>query len=173
MSKGPEKASSLSCSWHNSPPLIVDQLYKPEEMRKTIAPFSEPVTPCAQDASLFQGFILPSASNCAGPSHLGVCQGSGPQFWMSPELAQPCSAAGRMHSHWGNGIEQTATCTKPISILCINMARWIVIFFSLRSDLLPNSVFTSNLSVTWLSFISCVGASRYARNIPTLQRRWE
>lgn len=40
MSKGPENESSLPCSWHNRLLLIVDQPYKPEEMRKTIGPCS-------------------------------------------------------------------------------------------------------------------------------------
>ena len=58
----------------------------------------------------FQGFFLLSASYCAGPSHLGARQGSGPETWMSPELAQPGPAAGRKFSHWGNRVEQRATC---------------------------------------------------------------
>lgn len=36
MSKDPEQGDSLACLWHNVLSLIVDQLYKLEEMRKTI-----------------------------------------------------------------------------------------------------------------------------------------
>lgn len=46
-------------------------------------------------------------------------QNPGPKTWMSPELAQPGSAAGRRHSHWGTRVEHRATCKKPISIPCI------------------------------------------------------
>lgn len=78
------------------------------------------------DALFFlQKFVLLSAPYCSGPSHIRALQDSGPETWMSPELAQPGSAAGRKHSHWGNQVEHRATCKKPISIPCISMARWI------------------------------------------------
>lgn len=77
------------------------------------------------------------------PLPQGAWQGSGPETWMSPELAQPGSAAGSKHSHWGNGVEQRATCKKPISIHCISTARWIA---ELRVFSLPGPVvFTSEL----------------------------
>lgn len=85
---------------------------------------------------------------CAGHSHLGVWQNSGPETWMSPELAQPSCAAGRKHSHRGNGLEQRAMCKKPISIHCISTARWIAELraCSFRSDQLPEPiVFTFEL----------------------------
>lgn len=143
MSKCPEKASSLPCSWHTSVPDSGSalQAWGNEENNCTLLLARNPLG-YTDALFFFQGLILLSAPYCAGPSHLGAWQGSGPETWMSPELAQPGSAAGRKHSHWGNGVEQRATCEKPISIHCISMARWIVelkvVFF--RSDQLPDPV---------------------------------
>lgn len=76
---------------------------------------------------------------------------------MSPELAQPVSAAGRKRSHWGNGVEQRATCKQPISIHRISMARWIA---ELRGFLV---LLPSLVNFRWLKhsfFFSCVRSSR-------------
>lgn len=40
LSKELEKAASLPCSWHHSLQVIADQLYKLEEMKKTITLYS-------------------------------------------------------------------------------------------------------------------------------------
>lgn len=74
MSKDRDKAGSLSCLWHNMLFLIVDQPYKPEEMRKTIALCSEHTNCWA--THVLQGFILLSASCCSGLFHPGAKQDS-------------------------------------------------------------------------------------------------
>lgn len=105
---------------------------------------------------------------------MGAWWGLGPKTWMSPELAQPGSAAGRKHSHWGNRVEQRATCEEPISIHCISMERWIaelrVFFPALIYILIP---LFSPLNFRWLVhiFFSCVSASSCVRDIPLLQSR--
>lgn len=121
MSKGPEKANSLACLWHTSMSLTVDQLYKPEEMSKTIATRSDTLSL----TFFFVCFLLPEVQFVV--DHIICCplphQNLSHETWMSPELAQCGSAAGRKLSHWGTQVEHTATI--PISILCRTKARWI------------------------------------------------
>lgn len=81
---------------------------------------------------VIQTLFFPSRSSFSchprivpAPSHLSALWDPGRETRMSPELAQPSSAEGRKHSHWGNQVEHGATCEKPISIPCIIMARWI------------------------------------------------
>ncbi|KAI9521825.1 hypothetical protein NQZ68_003980 [Dissostichus eleginoides] len=75
---------------------------QPTLLKPTAACEGAPCLICQLCLLRVPGFILLSASYCAGPSHLGARQGSGPETWMSPELAQPGPAAGRKFSHWGN-----------------------------------------------------------------------
>lgn len=105
----------------------------------------------------YRGSSCRQPSYCTGPSHLGVWQSL--ETWMSPELAQPGSAAGRKRSHWGkkkNVVEQRATCKKPISTQRISTARWIaelrVIFPALISF---HGSLSSPLNFRWL-VRSCV-----------------
>lgn len=80
MSKGPEKASSLPCSWHTSVPDSGSalQAWGNEENNCTLLLARNPLG-YTDALFFFQGLISLSAPYCAGPSHLGAWQGSGPR----------------------------------------------------------------------------------------------
>ncbi|XP_014848255.1 PREDICTED: tetratricopeptide repeat protein 28-like isoform X2 [Poecilia mexicana] len=63
---------------------------------------------CGLNPKWPKGFILLSASYCVALFHLGAKRVSGPETWMSPDLAEPGSAAGSRSIPIGGDEESSA-----------------------------------------------------------------